>query len=158
MMDRQVTMFAFVGVLLFKVFIYSPLLVTGYAIVRNFMPKSAPGYFWVGAIIGLAVAIYIQLVVLKGWLIALRWKGNPAWIAIFGFCFLYTSAVPAIISFDLLRNWMPDYTVFSICISMGVGYFAYTRYHFLTDLVPSKFWLFYSAGLRMGGWRPKRNE
>ena len=158
MMDRQIALFPFFGLLVVKAFIFAPLLVTGYAIIRNFLPKTAPGYYWVAAIIALAVLIYTLLIVLKGWLIALRWKGNSAWMVVFGFCFLYTSVIPGFIAFDLLRGWMPGYPAISICLSIVVGYLAYTRYHFLTDMVPSRFWLFYSAGLWMGGWRPNRTR
>jgi hypothetical protein len=77
-----------------KAFVYFPLILTGYAITRVFLPKTAEGYYWVGSIILLAVMIYCVLMFLKGMLLQ-------------GICQAYTCLSPTIIAYDFLRGRVP---------------------------------------------------
>jgi hypothetical protein len=155
--DRHVGLFPFFALLLWRALIYSPLLLTGYILTRLFLPHSAPGYYWVGAIVGLAMLIYCLLFLLKGWAMALRHRGYDIWVGIVGIGWLYTSMMPGIMTYDLLSGWMHDKTLyekfFHYAFGAGVGILSAWRYHWLTDIVPARLWFFYSVGLRMGGWR-----
>lgn len=156
--DRHVGLFLFFALLLWRALVYSPLLLTGYIITRLFLPRSAPGYYWVGAIIGLAILIYCLLFLLKGWAIALRHRGYHAWIVVVLVCFVYTSLMPAIMTYDMLSGWMHDRTFyerfFHYAFGAGVGLLVASRYRWLIDIAPARLWVFYSLGLRLGGWKP----
>jgi len=153
--DRTFSLLPFFFGLIVKAFVYSPLLLTGYLICRQVLPANGKGYYWAATIIFCAAIIYCILMILKGILLGLKWRGRWGWILVFGVCLLYTCIPPGIVVFDLLRSRV-HYPVLNYLISLAVGYWVYTRYHFLTDLVPAKFWLFYSTGLRIGGWRRNR--
>jgi hypothetical protein len=151
--DRTFALVPFFWGLLVKALIYFPLLLTGYALTRLFLPKSAEGYYWVGCIVLIAMGIYCLLMFLKGVLLALKWRERREWILVFGICVLYTCIPPSIVIHYFLRSWV-HYPVLNDLLSASFGFWVYTRYHFLLDLVPERFWVFYSAGLRAGGFKP----
>lgn len=153
--DRTFALFPFFLGLFVKAFVYSPLLLTGYLVCRQVLPPGAKGYYWVGLIVGIAAVLYSVLFFVKGVIIAWRFRGNKAWILLLGLCILYTSVPPALVARHLLAGHLP-YPWLSWALSAGAGYWAYTRYHFLVDLVPQRMVAFYRAGLQAGGYSPAK--
>jgi hypothetical protein len=147
--DRTLAFLPFCFGLFVKIFVYSPLLLSGYLIVKQILPIGAKGYYWVGSIIFVALILYGLLFIVKGILIALRARSNKSWIFLMPLCIIYTSVPPGLITYDLLRTRIP-YHWLTLALSMAAGYWAYTRYHFLVDLVPSQMWGLYAIGLRLG--------
>jgi len=147
--DKTLAFVPFFLGLFIKAFVYSPLLLSGYLIARQVLPIGAKGYYWVGSIIFIAIILYGVLFVVKGIIIALRARANKGWILLMALCIIYTSIPPGLIVYDLLRTRIP-YHWLTWMLSVGGGYFAYSRYHFLEDLVPSQLWGLYATGLRIG--------
>jgi len=147
--DRTLAFLPFFIGLFVKIIVYSPLLLTGYLVVKRILPVGARGYYWVGAIIFVALILYGLLFIAKGIIIALRTRSNKAWIFVMVLCVAYTSVPPALIAHYFLSSRIP-YQWLSWALSIGVGYWVYTRYGFLEDIVPSQIWGLYAVGLRIG--------
>lgn len=149
MFDRTFALVPFFWNLLVKAFIYSPLWLTGYIICRQLLPKDAKGYYWVGSIVLVAACLYCLLFILKGLIIALRFRGKPIWVLLLALLVAYTCVPPGIVAFDLLRGKIP-YPWLTWALAFGAGLFAYSKYRFLEDRVPQSVWGFYMTGLRIG--------
>ena len=147
--DKTLAFLPFFFGLFVKIFVYSPLLLSGYFIVKQILPVHAKGYYWVGAIIFVALIFYGLLFIIKGIIIGLRARSNKSWIFLMIMCIIYTSVPPGLITYDLLRTRIP-YNSITLALSIAAGYWVYTRYHFLLDIVPSRLWGLYAIGLRLG--------
>jgi hypothetical protein len=150
--DRNISWGAYLIALLVKIFIYCPLWFTGYLVARQLLPADAKGYYWVGSIVMVAMMLYCVLVFLKGIIIALKARRNWCWLFLLVLCVAYTSIPPAMLAYRLLSTWC-HYRLVTYPAAASVGYLAYTRYQFLLDLVSERVWIFYRAGLQVGGWR-----
>lgn len=157
MMDRTLSFFPFIFGLLLKAFVYSPLLLTGYLICRSLFPAGTKGYYWVGTIILIAVLIHALLVIMKGIIIALRARRHLAWFIIWIICIAYTTVPPTMIALHFLQPRVP-YPWLVYLLSMCTGWFVYSRYNFLLDLVPTRVWGLYLTGLRIGRHPAFRNR
>ena len=153
--DRTFALVPFIWGLLVKALIYCPLWLTGYIIARAALPSNAKGYYWVGCIVGVAAVLYCLLFVLKGIIIALKYRRHRGWILLLIPVMVYTCVPPGMVAFHLLRGWIA-YPWVIWALSAGAGLWAYSRYHFLVDLVPARMWGLYSVGLRAGGYKPNR--
>jgi hypothetical protein len=147
--DRTFALVPFFWNLLVKAFIYSPLWLTGYIICRQLLPKDAKGYYWAGCVVLVAACLYCVLFILKGVIIALRFRGKRIWILLLGVLVAYTSIPPGLVAFDLLRGKIA-YPWLTWALSVGAGLFAYSKYRFLEDRVPQIVWGFYMTELRIG--------
>lgn len=147
--DKTVGLFPFFFGLFIKVFVYFPLLLTGYIIARWLLPPGAKGCYWVGVIIAIAVVLYSALFIVKGVLIALRARRHWAWILLALVCISYTSIPPAMLVHHFVKGHL-NFAWVEWTLSISIGYLSYSRYHFLVDRVPERMWGLYATGLRLG--------
>lgn len=155
--DRSFALVPFIVRILVKAFLYFPLWLTGYVVARTMLPPSAKGYYWVGCIIGVAMVIYCLLFIVKGIVIALRLRQCRLWILVMVPVVIYTCVPPAMLAYHILVRQIP-YAWITWALSFGAGLWAYHRYQFLVDLVPSRMGGLYHLGLKAGGFNRKSRK
>ena len=132
-----------------RLFIYSPLLFTGYYITLQFLDKKVSVLWWITCVFCCALLLYQVLFLLKGILIALKQKGNFLWLILFVICVSFTSLLPAYFALDptayLASKLNLDPVVGRIIVFL-LAVYVYTRYNFHKDSAPKMAAGVYRAG------------
>lgn len=107
---------------------------------------------WIGLIIIFSIFLYLLLYFVKGILIGLKNRGNWLWFPIFITCTLFTSVLPVWIWFEditvaLAFHSKNAYPKLAWIASIALGFYFYSRYHFLTNIAPSSAFPFYRMGI-----------
>lgn len=135
-----------------KIFIYSPLLFTGYWISMQFLERNAPALLWIGCVLGFTLLIYQLLFLLKGLLIALKQKGNLMWLLLFVICICFTCILPAYLAMEPAAYLAIKIKIdesFARMIVIVLAAYIYTRYNFHADSAPKMAAGAYRAGLNI---------
>jgi hypothetical protein len=153
--DRCLSAIFFALKLLFKGFVYFPLLATGYLITTHILQKKDNALVWIGLTMLFAYILYSFIFFLKGILIALKSKGNLLWILLFAFCVGYTCVAPVWLFFDTIEKLMfhlskEQGTLLTWIFSFAIGGYIYDRYQFLINIAPAFIAPFYQAGINLG--------
>jgi hypothetical protein len=139
--------------LLFKAFIYTPLLLTAYLVTGVLLRRTADGVYWFLLIIAFTYLLYQLIFFIKGLLITLKFNGNLLWVPLYITCVLYTSVLPAWILFNSIESIAKEVHLdkVSLLILSGiVGAFIYSQYKFLINIAPVTAYSSFRFGITCG--------
>lgn len=136
-----------------KLFAFSPLIVVGFFASTLCVKPSGNPFLLIGVIAVFAYALYLFIFFVKGILIAWKVQGKKKWILLFLTCISFTCLLPAAVAYPAVNKLVLQAggnTSISVIFLTAIIYYLYTRYQFLTDMVPPASLGVYLAGIRVG--------
>lgn len=135
-----------------KLITYLPLWFAGYLITSLILQKNDDGLAWIGLIILFAILIYQIVFFIKGIIIGLKNKGNLIWLPLFILCLSFTCLLPTWLVYKNIQPYFNKVSpasgnVLTWIVSISFGLYAYSRYHYLTNIVPLAASLSYQLGI-----------
>lgn len=135
-----------------RLFIYSPLLITGYYITLQYLGRNVSALWWIACVATCALLLYQVLFLLKGILIGLKQKGNLLWLILIVLCVSFTTLLPAYLALEpaahLASKINSDPAIGRILVLL-LSIYIYTRYNFHKDSVPPIAAAAYRIGYRI---------
>jgi hypothetical protein len=152
--DKTLTVLFLAGKWIVKIFLYFPILFSGYWLATTILHQQDPAVLWLVASLLFAYGLFCAVYCLKGILVACRKAGNLLWIPTFLICTGYTCIAPAWFVFHgmepLLLRLSPDSgTTFTWLLSIGAAAYCYSQYQFLKDGAPLIAWPGYWVGYQL---------
>lgn len=134
--------------------IYLPLWLSGYLITSLFLKKNDDIFAWIGLIILFTILAYQSVFFVKGLLIGLKNKGNLCWLPLFIACICFTCLIPIWLIHNNIQPWLHRVSpnsgnLLAWLTSISFGIYAYSRYHFLTNIAPMAALLSYQLGMNL---------
>ncbi|MBN8856174.1 MAG: hypothetical protein J0H07_30225 [Sphingobacteriales bacterium] len=129
--DRQTSLIGVAFKLIFRAFIFLPLLVTGYAFSRLSFVIHYSILARTAIVFAVAVGMYFLLMMVRGWIIRAREDGNIFWLPVFLLCCAYTCLLTPFLLHEpvlhLFTRWhWPGWLVFAVdTVIIMVTYFQY---------------------------------
>jgi hypothetical protein len=150
--DRCLQALWFSMKLVFKLFIYSPMIISGYFIAIWLLHKDESAIVWVATILFIAYTLYLFLYFIKGMIIGFLIKRNFLWLPLFIISLAYTCVLPVWLSFEIIEKVSvllakQDTTVVAWMLTLAFFDYIYSRYHFLMDMAPASVYPIYKAGI-----------
>lgn len=135
-----------------KLITYLPLWFVGYLITSKILEKKDDGLAWIGLVILFTLLIYQIIFFFKGVIIGLKNKGNLLWLPLFIICLSFTCLFPTWLVYINIQPYLHKISpnsgnVLVWIVSIAFGIYAYSRYHFLTNIAPLTASVFYQLGL-----------
>jgi hypothetical protein len=128
--------------MVFKAIVYSPLLITGYVTATKILDKNDHPLAWIIVILLSSSLLYQLVYLIKGTLITLKARKNYLWIFLFIVCVGFTCVFPAWLFMVAVKGIIftlskENAEIISGMIAVVFGLYIYSKYLFLTDIVPS---------------------
>lgn len=146
------------AMILWKAFVYAPLLLAGYWLANMMSAMYGDGWF-IKSLLTLVFAVLAAGIIyfFKGMLISLRMLGNKLWLLLAAICIILACGIQCFTVFALLQNEMkvqhiPHYSVWSGMISLLVAVLICSYYRFFTNVAPSPLLWFYEGGINLVQW------
>jgi hypothetical protein len=138
--------------LIFRAIVYYPLLTIGYIIATKILDKNDNALAWITVILLFASILYQLVYLIKGMMITLKGRKNYLWILLFIICVGITCVFPAWLLMvavkEIIFTLSKENTgIISGMIAVVFGLYIYSRYLFLTDVVPSVAYHAYQLGI-----------
>jgi hypothetical protein len=150
--NRILFAFALTIKLFIKLIVYSPLIFLSWLITEQLFNTTTNKILSLALILLFTIVLYYMIYFIKGMLIALKYNGNLFWVPLFLILTMLTCALPVWIIFTPLESLIRTYTETNqqlltwIC-AIAFGFYTYSRYHFLTNIAPSKAFPYYQRGI-----------
>ena len=122
----------------FKLLIYSPFIICGWAVAKIILNKRDDILLWVVFIFLFGMAFYKGILFLRKLIYLLISRRNLFWIPVWIFCAGFTTIIPVWIVFDPLEKLITKLSsgshvqLLAWMIALAYGYFIYSRYRFLS--------------------------
>lgn len=118
-----------------KALIFSPLLFTGYLIIKQYLNTQDNYFTWIVAIIFVAFLLYMIIVQIKRFIATQYAKGNYLiWLPLLIICVVFTCILPAYLIYDTVDAIIKKFHDGSLLTKLVVVFFAlyiYRQYDFL---------------------------
>lgn len=143
--------------IVYGAFIYAPLLLLSYMLVKEMAPLYSDDVFVkIGLTMIVCYLLFSLIYFLKGVLIALRNNKANTWLIVFVLCVLVTSGAQAMLTQDFFQGFFAErsvanYLVWSWLGAGAVGALIYSHYQFLTNVAPRSVFWSYQLGFRLVG-------
>jgi hypothetical protein len=119
---------------LFKMLVFSPLVVTGYFITTGILDKKAHGLLWFGLPLLFAYLMYAGVMAIKQVMLDMRAKNNGWWRPLYTVCVAFTCILPAYLVFAplnyIVHEMKGSETITWIVVFVFTAY-VYFKYDFL---------------------------
>ena len=149
-------LFAFIVVIkiVLKAIVYSPLLLLSWITAKQILDAKTDVILWIALILVFTTIFYFMIYFLKGVLIALNHNHNFIWIPVFICCALFTCVLPVWLVFEPLEKIVTSYAqsnqhLLTWIFALAFGLYVYSKYHFLTNIVPILAYPYYQRGINL---------